>query len=404
MSPLLTVENLTTTFPTARGPLRAVDDVSLTLSPSEALGIVGESGSGKSVLVRTIMNILPRRAEVAAHSRIIFDGTDVRQRRGATARHFWGAEVAMIFQDPMTSLNPVRTVGRQLTDPIRYHLGLPARAARARAAELLADVGISEATRRLDQYPHELSGGMRQRVMIAIALSCSPRLLIADEPTTALDVTVQKEILDLLARLRAERQMAMILISHDLGVVAGRTDRTLVMYAGRMAEIGPTTQLFTDTRHPYTAALRRCTPSIDEPRHARLEVIAGTAPDLVNPPPGCRFAPRCHHAQADCQLSPPALTTDGQTGPATVDPATEGAPPGTHHYACFYPVGTPHGTAALTRNLAARRTGAGLDLAAVAAGRDLDETTGPDLDETTGLNGDTTALDLNQTPLDGVKS
>jgi len=351
-APLLAVENLATSFSTPRGVLRAVDGVSFTLAPSEALGVVGESGSGKSVLVRTVMNILPRQAQVAAESRILFEGQEVRDRRGAAARHFWGAEVAMVFQDPMTSLNPVRTIGRQLTEPMRHHLGLSRRAADTRAAELLAEVGISEPVRRLRQYPHELSGGMRQRVMIGIALSCSPKLLIADEPTTALDVTVQKEILDLLARLRTELRMAMILISHDLSVVSGRTDRTMVMYAGRVAEIGPTAELFRHTRHPYTAALLRSTPRIDQPSHTPLEVIAGGAPDLVHPPPGCRFAPRCRQARPRCQQEDPALADE----------------PG-HRYACFYPVGTEAGDRALAENLADGRTGAGLDLAPVRTDR-----------------------------------
>lgn len=329
-SDLLVVENLGTTFPTTRGPLRAVDGVSFRLAPSESLGIVGESGSGKSVLVRTVMNLLPRSASVDPASRILFQGTDVRERTGAAARRFWGSEVAMVFQDPMTSLNPVRTIGRQLTDPIRFHLKLGRRAARERAAELLAQVGINDPHRRLNQYPHELSGGMRQRVMIAIALSCSPKLLIADEPTTALDVTVQKEILDLLSRLRAELRMAMILISHDLAVVAGRTDRTMVMYAGRTVEIGPTPALFARTRHPYTEALLRATPRIDEPSHTRLAVIGGTAPDLVNPPPGCRFAPRCRRVQARCETeAPPLVGEPGRDEAAAL-----------HRYACFHPVET----------------------------------------------------------------
>ncbi|MFV2020166.1 ABC transporter ATP-binding protein [Micromonospora sp. LOL_023] len=375
-APLLAVDDLATSFPTPRGALRAVDRVSFTLAPSEALGVVGESGSGKSVLVRTIMNILPRQAEISPQSRILFEGADVRDRRGAAARHFWGAEVAMVFQDPMTSLNPVRTIGRQLTDPMRHHLGLGRRAADTRAAELLAEVGIDEPGRRLRQYPHELSGGMRQRVMIGIALSCSPKLLIADEPTTALDVTVQKEILDLLARLRTELRMAMILISHDLAVVAGRTDRTLVMYAGRMAEIGPTADLFRHTRHPYTAALLRSTPRIDEPSHTPLEVIPGTAPDLVEPPAGCRFAPRCRHARPQCQLTDPPLVTDSpQTGDhvgGAPEPAADATPDHPHRYACFYPIGTAAGDRALADNLAEGRTGTGLDLRAVTAGRDID--------------------------------
>ncbi|MFC0527704.1 ABC transporter ATP-binding protein [Phytohabitans kaempferiae] len=354
MQDLLDVEGLVTSFPTPRGELRAVDGLSLRLAPGEALGVVGESGSGKSVLVRTIMNLLPRNARVPPEARVRFAGRDVRALPRAEARHFWGPQMAMVFQDPMTSLNPVRTIGRQLTEPMRYHLRLGRRAARDRATELLTQVGIGEPERRLDQYPHELSGGMRQRVMIAIALSCSPKLLIADEPTTALDVTVQKEILDLLTRLRREMGMAMILISHDLGVVSGRTDRTMVMYAGRAVEVGPTAALFARTRHPYTAALLRSMPLIDQPSHTPLEVIPGSPPDLVAPPAGCRFAPRCRNAQEGCLVAPPPLDPDPD------EPR--------HRYACLYPVGTERGRQALAENRARRRTGAGLDLAAVGAG------------------------------------
>jgi peptide/nickel transport system ATP-binding protein len=345
---LLEVVDLTTSFPTPRGPLTAVAGVGFTVRQGEALGIVGESGSGKSVLARTIMNLLPGSAEVGAGSRLRFAGRDPRRLPRAEARHFWGGQVAMVFQDPTTSLNPVRTIGAQLTDPIRRHLGLSRAAARARATELLTQVGINEPARRLRQYPHELSGGMRQRVMIAIAISCEPRLLIADEPTTALDVSVQKEILDLLDRLRRQRQMAMILISHDLTVVAGRTDRTMVMYAGQIAETGRTSDLFARTRHPYTAALLRSVPRLDQPSHTRLAAIPGSAPDLHSPPAGCRFAPRCRHAQPDCLVTVPPLR------------AANGAD---HSYACFYPVGTEAGDQALAGNLAAGRTAAGLALA-----------------------------------------
>jgi len=358
--PLLVVEALTTVFATPRGPLRAVDGVSLSLAAGEALGIVGESGSGKSALVRTIMNLLPHSAQVAEESRILFDGTDIRRLPPRQARRLWGAEIAMVFQDPMTSLNPVRTLGQQISDPLRFHLGLSRSAARARAVELLTQVGITDPTHRVRQYPHELSGGMRQRAMIAVALSCSPRLLIADEPTTALDVTVQKEILDLLTNLRRELGMALILISHDLNIVAHRTDRTVVMYAGRAVETAKTATLFATTRHPYTAALLRSVPRIDERSHTRLEVIPGTAPDLVNPPRGCRFAPRCSHAQPRCLEVEPELSSD-HTG----DPQ--------HRVACHYPVGTRPGDRALAENMARQRTAAGLDLTAVAAGRDIDE-------------------------------
>jgi peptide/nickel transport system ATP-binding protein len=320
---LLEVQDLTTRFATTRGDLVAVDRVSLTLERGETLGIVGESGSGKSVLVRSVMNILPRNAIVEPDSQIVLDGRNVRELTLADARHFFGVEIAMVFQDPTTSLNPVKKIGRQLTEPLRYHLKLDRAAARRRAIELLEHVGIPEPERRLSQYPHELSGGMRQRVMIAIAISCRPKLLIADEPTTALDVTVQKQILDLLQQLQQETGMAMILMTHDLGVVAGRTDRIGVMYAGRLVELTTTDELFTRPRHPYTVALMESIPRIELPSHTPLHPIPGRPPDMVSPPPGCRFAPRCAHAQPRCvQDDPGFVTTDG----------------GPHQYCCFYPV------------------------------------------------------------------
>jgi peptide/nickel transport system ATP-binding protein len=348
-TPLLQVENLQTQFRTGRGLLRAVDGVSFTLDRGETIGIVGESGSGKSVLVRSIMNLLPRTASV--EGRVVFEGTDVRKLPKAERKHFWGPQMAMVFQDPMTSLNPVKKIGRQLTDPLRYHLHLSRDAARKRALELLDLVRIPEAGRRLGQYPHELSGGMRQRVIIAIALSCNPKLLIADEPTTALDVTVQKQILDLLASLQRDLDMAMILITHDLGVVAGRAKRIAVMYGGQIVETADTRSLFSSMRHPYTEALLKSIPRIEQPSHTRLEAIAGRPPDMVRPPKGCRFAPRCRYAQASCIDSPPELVPGPQPG---------------HRFRCFYPVGTPEGEAALTANEAAGRTASGLNLQAEA--------------------------------------
>jgi peptide/nickel transport system ATP-binding protein len=348
-APLLEVENLSTQFFTSRGPLRAVDGVSFTLDRGETLGVVGESGSGKSVLVRTIMNLLPRTAKVSGTVR--FDGRDINNLPRNERKHFWGTQMAMIFQDPMTSLNPVKKIGVQLTDPLRYHLNMSRDAARKRALELLDLVRIPEASRRLQQYPHELSGGMRQRVMIAIALTCNPKLLIADEPTTALDVTVQKQILDLLANLQREFEMAMILITHDLGVVAGRAKRINVMYGGQVVETASTRTLFRQMRHPYTEALLNSIPRIEHPSHYRLEAIAGRPPDMTRPPKGCRFAPRCRLAQATCVDQMPDLTLGADQ---------------THLYRCFFPVGTAAGEEAAAINLANGQTAAGLDLRAEA--------------------------------------
>jgi peptide/nickel transport system ATP-binding protein len=336
--PLLDVHRLSTYFRTPRGLLRAVDDVSFSVDVGETLAVVGESGSGKSALVRTLMRLVPRSAVVPSDTHIYFEGRDLRTLPRDEYRHFWGTQMAMIFQDPLTSLNPVRRIGRQMMDPMRYHLRLSRDDAKARAINLLGQVGISAPERRLKQYPHELSGGMRQRVMIAIALSCNPKLLIADEPTTALDVTVQKQILDLLAELQRETRMAMILITHDLGVVAGRTNRIAVMYAGRFVEVGETRRLFRDIRHPYTESLLLSIPRLSNPSHTRLEAITGRPPDLTNPPTGCRFTPRCPYAQPSCAEEEPALL----------------APPGeSHAYRCWFPVGTEAGRKALTANLAA---------------------------------------------------
>jgi peptide/nickel transport system ATP-binding protein len=346
-APLLEVKDLTTRFSTTRGLLTAVDKVSFTLDRGETIGVVGESGSGKSVLVRTIMNLLPRTASV--EGTVFFDGRDVRKLPRSERKHFWGTQMAMVFQDPMTSLNPVKKIGAQLTDPLRYHLNLSRDAARKRAVELLELVRIPEAPRRLQQYPHELSGGMRQRVMIAIALTCNPKLLVADEPTTALDVTVQKQILDLLNGLQREFEMAMILITHDLGVVAGRADRINVMYGGQVVETSDARTLFRSMRHPYTEALLKSIPRIEHASHHRLEAIAGRPPDMTRPPAGCRFAPRCRYAQLSCIDEPPQLEV--------------GSVP-THQFRCFFPVGTESGQEAAAINLANGRTAAGLDLRA----------------------------------------
>ena len=305
--PLVEVTDLQTSFDTPRGLVRAVDGVSFSLAAGETFGVVGESGSGKSVLVRTMMNLLPSSARVADTSRVRLRGRDLRTLSARELADVWGPEIAMVFQDPLTALNPVRRVGVQITAPMRHHLGLSRRAARARAMDLLSEVGIPDPARRLEQYPHELSGGMRQRVVIAAALSCEPTLLIADEPTTALDVTVQRQILDLLARLQDERGMAMILITHDMGVVSGMADRVAVMYAGQFVEVADSRDLFTSVRHPYTKALLNSIPGIDLPSKTRLVAIDGRPPDMTAMPPGCRFEPRCAHRRADCASTVPEL-------------------------------------------------------------------------------------------------
>ena len=304
--PLLAVRHLTTDFTTKRGTLRAVDDVSFELERGETLGIVGESGSGKSVLVRTIMNLLPSTASISRESQILIGGQDLRHLPDRKLRRLWGPEIAMVFQDPMTSLNPVKKVRTLLIESMRHHLGLSKRAALERGLELLDHVGISDPRRRLDQYPDELSGGLRQRITIAIALSCEPKLLIADEPTTALDVTVQRQILHLLSQLQREHDMALILITHDLGVVAQVARRVAVMYGGQIVETASTLDLFGEFEHPYTEALLHAAPRIGFEPHTPLRPIRGRPPDMVNPPPGCRFAPRCSYATEECSTS--ALT------------------------------------------------------------------------------------------------
>ena len=330
--PLLVVRDLVATFATSRGPLTAVDGVSFELSAGTTLGIVGESGSGKSALVRSIMNILAPNGEVAATSEIHIAGRDVRRMTRREQTRFWGVEVSMIFQDPNTSLNPVKKVGRHITEVTRWHLGLSRSDARTHAIDLLAQVGIPEPQARFDQYPHQLSGGMRQRAGIAAALACNPRLLIADEPTTALDVTVQKQILDLLRQLQQERDMGMILISHDLGAVAQYTDEVAVMYAGQIVESCATDALYHATRHPYTAALLRSIPRPTSGERQRLDVIPGQPPNLMIPLAGCRFRARCDRAQDRCATEEPQLVSHGD-----------------HHAArCHFPIEEPATGAART--------------------------------------------------------
>jgi oligopeptide/dipeptide ABC transporter ATP-binding protein len=342
--PLLKVEDLHTAFRTGRGTVRAVDGVSLTVRAGKTLGIVGESGSGKTVLSRSIMGLLPTR-DVIKSGTVHFAGHELTAMAPEELRQVWGAELSMIFQDPMTALNPVKRIGKQITETLRLHLKMDRSEANATAVELLRSVGIPSPEERFRWYPFQLSGGMRQRVMIAIALACAPRLVMADEPTTGLDVTVQAQILDLLEELQRERHMAVILVTHDLGVVASRADEIVVMYAGRIVERAPTHTLFGDTRMPYTRALMDSIPRLSDPSGARLTAITGRPPDLIHPPKGCRFAPRCPYAQDKCREQDPPLRTAGSPDHlfACWFPLVNGvstAPPG-HGNSAGSPVATP---------------------------------------------------------------
>jgi peptide/nickel transport system ATP-binding protein len=333
---LLKVVDLKTHFRTDRGSVRAVDGVSLELGRGRTLGVVGESGSGKTILSRSIMGLLPKK-NVVREGHVYYEGTDIIGYSQNQMRTIWGSEMAMVFQDPMTSLNPVIKIGRQITESLVHHLNMDKGEARETALALLQSVGIPEPQQRLDEYPHQLSGGMRQRVTIAIALACGPKILFADEPTTALDVTVQAQILNLLNRQQTERHMAMILVTHDLGVVAGRTDDIAVMYAGKIVEQAPTSVLFAKMKMPYTEALVSSIPKLSNPSHTLLEIIPGRPPDLVNPPKGCHFAPRCKYVQDKCLTEEP--------------PLVQAETPG-HLYRCWFPVDTAEGRDALARNQA----------------------------------------------------
>jgi peptide/nickel transport system ATP-binding protein/oligopeptide transport system ATP-binding protein len=303
---LLEVRGLTTAFRTARGEINAIDDVSFSVDEGEVLGIVGESGSGKSVTALTIMGLLPQPPARIAAGSIRFAGKDITRLSDTAMQKIRGPGIAMVFQEPMTSLNPVFTIGDQITETLRAHERLPPRVQRERAIAMLDKVGIPSASRRMDDYPHQLSGGQRQRVMIAIALCCNPRLLIADEPTTALDVTIQAQILDLLLDLRDEFRMAVIVITHNMGVVAETADRVMVMYAGRVIEQAPVAGIFDRPLHPYTRGLLSCVPSLEQETE-RLTAIPGTLPEPARRPPGCRFAPRCDLAIDACSEALPAL-------------------------------------------------------------------------------------------------
>jgi peptide/nickel transport system ATP-binding protein len=302
--PLLEVKDLSVELQTHRGPARAVRNVSFALEPGETLGLVGESGCGKSITVMALLGLLPENARVTGS--IVFEGQQLVGRPERDMCALRGDRIGMIFQEPMTALNPVHTVGDQVAEPLRLHRGLSASAARKEAIALLDRVGIPDAARRVDAYPHQFSGGQRQRVTIAMALACGPDLLIADEPTTALDVTIPRPILDLIRELVAERRMALILISHDLGVIAQNVQRMLVMYGGSVVESGPTAAVFANRMHPYTLGLFAARPGLRAMKGQRLVTIPGTVPELVDLPKGCPFAGRCRWTIAECDAALPA--------------------------------------------------------------------------------------------------
>jgi oligopeptide transport system ATP-binding protein len=319
--PLLSVEDLRVQFWTSRGTIHAVNGISFDITPGETLGIVGESGCGKSVTSLALLGILARAGRVTG-GRATFEGRDLLGMTDEQLRHVRGRQIAMIFQDPMTSLNPVLTVGRQIREALETHFGMERDAADKRVAELLDQVGIPSAKMRLKDYPHQFSGGMRQRAMIAMALACEPKLLIADEPTTALDVTIQAQILDLLRGLVSERRTALIMITHDLGVVAGMCERVNVMYAGMFVETGDAEQVFARPRHPYTLGLLQSVPRLDAGRRQELHPIEGAPRDMLREPSECPFAPRCRYEVEQSRREVPPL---------------EEVEPG-HHVACFNPV------------------------------------------------------------------
>ncbi len=324
---LLEVQDLKTYFKVKAGKVRAVDGVSFAIKPGERLGVVGESGCGKSVTALSIMRLLPKPAGEQAGGSVMFEDQDLLDLPESAMRKVRGGKIGMIFQDPLTCLNPTMTIGKQLAEGLLIHLkNLSKEEAHKRAISLLEQVGIPAAAQRINSYPHQFSGGMRQRVMIAMALACNPKLIIADEPTTALDVTVQAQILELISAVSKEFGTAVILITHDLGVVAGMTDRVVVMYAGKVVEMAPTDEIFANPRHPYTLGLLASVPRVDEERHAELRTIEGAPPDLLKPPPGCPFMPRCAFARAICRTMPP------------LDPLPGNA---THRKACWVDVTDP---------------------------------------------------------------
>jgi len=322
MPAVLEIEQLKTYIRQRRSVVQAVDGVSLTIGEGETLGLVGESGCGKTMTGMSIMKLLPTGGYIAG-GQVRLSGRDLVPLHDREMRHIRGNDVAVIFQDPMTSLNPTMTVGNQISEGVRIHKGVSRAAARERALDVLKLVGMPRPEERIDYYPHQLSGGLRQRVGIAMALACEPKLVIADEPTTALDVTIQAQILDLLTELKQRLKMAVLLITHDLGVIAGRADRVMVMYAGKIVEEATTAELFANRHHPYTEALLASIPRLDQVQTDALYSIPGLPPDLSRPPTWCRFQPRCRFATQVCRDAEPEL---GGTDPA-------------HPYACFNPVG-----------------------------------------------------------------
>ncbi len=314
MAKLLQVENLQTQFLTSAGVVRAVDGVSYDVEEGETVALVGESGCGKSVSALSIMRLVAEPAGRIVGGKILFQGRDLLELSEEQMREVRGRDIAMIFQEPMTSLNPVLTIGRQLTEGLEIHLGMDIEAAKARAVELLGMVGIPDPARRLTQYPHQFSGGMRQRMMIAMALACNPKLILADEPTTALDVTIQAQILELMQDLSQRLGVAMLIITHNLGVVARYADRVNVMYAGRIIERGTAAEIYSNPRHPYTLGLLNSVPRLDEPIRAKLDPIEGQPPDLTRLPPGCAFTPRCVFRKERCEKEVPTLVPVGAEG------------------------------------------------------------------------------------------
>ena len=310
---ILQVQNLTTAFDTEAGRIRAIDDVSFNLKKEQVLGIVGESGCGKSVTALSIMRLLPKPVGVIESGRILFKGADIVGLEADKMHEIRGKRISMIFQEPMTSLNPVHRIGKQLGEVFHLHFSQMTDAEiRQESIEILQKVGIPEPERRMEEYPHGISGGMRQRVMIALALACKPEILIADEPTTALDVTIQAQILDLMKKLQGETGMAILFITHDLGVIAETCQEVVVMYAGKVAERAATIELFKNAKHPYTQGLLASIPRLDMPRKTKLNIIEGIVPSLYELPTGCRFRTRCPHAMDICAIEPPPLIEVGE--------------------------------------------------------------------------------------------